>query len=219
VDEHRAILVITSCTGLKSIGPGDDPVPAERLYRGEQHRRLMRGVESFRAASPGWDLDLRIVSAGHGVVGGREPLGFYDESFAGVPAMEIERRAAARGIPATIAARLAKPYALGLLLLGDDYMRAASLRPETELGGPTLAFGGGALANRFAGSSSLEVVPAGKREARRFSCGLVGLKGELAGRLLGLLATRPDLVGQVTAPDFDVLGLLDSAPRPMRLAA
>ncbi len=208
--ESRSILVVTSCTSLKALGAGDPPVPAERLYIGEQHRRLMRGVTSFRAASTRFDLDLRIVSAGHGLVRGDQLLGFYDMSFAGLGGATIERRAEALGIPVDVADLLSKPAALILLLLGDDYMRASGLRPGSALGGPALAFGGAALARRFGGSSPLKVVPAGKAEARRFSCGLVGLKGELGGQLLELLARRPDLVPHLAAADLDVLALLDA---------
>lgn len=211
--EPRSIVVISSCTSLKAIGPGDRPVPAERLYAGEQHRRLMHGARAFRSADTGFELDLRIVSAGHGLVRGGDLLAHYDTSFAGQGAAEIERRAVALGIPAAISSLLSRPAALTLLLLGDDYRRAAGLGPQTVCGGPTLAFGGASLANRLDGVPRLKVVRAGKREARLFSCGLVGLKGELAGRLLTLLSRRPQLVARVAEPGTDVLDLLDTAPQ------
>jgi hypothetical protein len=219
VGESRSIRVISSCTSLKVIGGGDEPVAAERLYAGEQHRRLMRGVTTFRTAETGLDLDLWIVSAGHGLVHGDVPLPHYDTSFAGLSRGEIERRAAALDIPAATAALLSKPAALTLLLLGEDYAHAAALGPKTTLGGATLAFGGASAATRLRGLPRLKVVPAGKAEARRFSCGLVGLKGELAGRLLGCLAQRPQLLHQVGEHDFDVLGLIDKPAQETLLAA
>ena len=112
-----------------------------------------------------------------------------------------------------MARALSGPYSLALLLLGDDYMRAAAVGPQTSLGGPTIAFGGSQLARRLDGVPSLKVVAAGKDQARRFSCGLVGLKGELGGRLLERLAAEPDLIGQVAEPGFDLLELLDTAPQ------
>lgn len=213
------VLVITSCTSLKAVGPGDAPVPAERLYLGEQHRRLMRGVEAFRAASGEHEIDLRIVSAGHGVVAGEEPLRFYDDSFAGMGGRAIDERAAQLGIPTAIEELLGRPYALALLLLGDDYMRAASLHPDTALAGPTLAFCGSALRARLQGSPLLRVIPAGKPETQHFACGLVGLKGEIAGRLLSLLGRRPELIGELLDPDLDVLDLLSAPSHSSLLAA
>jgi hypothetical protein len=218
VGEAGRILVITSCTGLKTIGAGDAPVPAERLYRGEQHRRLMLGVEAFRAAATGYDLDLRILSAGHGLVEGAQALGFYDATFSGLSRGEIGRRSQALDLPISIRRLLAERYSLAVLLLGGDYMQAAAIHADTRFGGPAMAFSGPTVARRL-GHPSLKVVPVGKEEARRFSCGLVGLKGELGRRLLHLLASRPELVPEVTARRFDVLGALDAQRQPLELAA
>lgn len=216
--ETGRILVVTSCTGLKTIGAGDAPVPAERLYRGEQHRRLMLGVDAFRAAATGYDLDLRILSAGHGLVEGGQTLGCYDTTFSGLSRGEISRRSQALDIPQGIRRLLAERYSLAMLLLGGDYMQAAAISADTRFGGPAVAFSGPAAAGRLP-HPFLKVVPAGKEEARRFSCGLVGLKGELGRRLLDLLARRPELVPEVTSRRFDVLGALDAQRQPLELAA
>jgi hypothetical protein len=212
VGEARSILLISSCTSLKAVGAGAEGVPAERLYAGEQHRRLMRGVSAFRAASTGYDLDLRILSAGYGLVRGSQHLQPYDASFSDLPRAELEQRAEELGIPRSVERALSGPHALVLLLLGEDYMRAASLGPRTRLGALTIAFGGAQLARRLAGMRSLKIVPAGKAEARRFSCGLVGLKGELGGRLLERLAQEPELVSRIAEPDLDLPGLLETPP-------
>jgi hypothetical protein len=217
--DAERVLVITSCTSLKAIGPGDAPVPAERLYIGEQHRRLMRGVEAFRAAGSEREIDLRIVSAGHGVVAGEDLLPSYDDSFAGLGGKAIDERAARLGIPIALEELLGRTYALALLLLGDDYMRAAALGPDTALAGPTLVFCGSVLRARLQGAPPLRAVPAGKRETHRFGCGLVGLKGEIAGRLLSLLGQRPELIGELLDPDLDVLELLSTSPHSSQLAA
>jgi hypothetical protein len=216
VDDPRSILVITSCTNLKAIGKDDRPLSAEDLYRGEQHRRLMRGVHSLRSSDSGLELDLWIVSAGYGLVHGEDRLGFYDASFAGLRKGEIERRALALGIPAELEALLARPSALNLLLLGDDYLTASGLSPSSTFNGPTLFFCASVGAERLAGAD-LVVVPAGKAEARRFSCGLVGLKGELAARLLELLAGNPALINDLVDAQSDILALLES-PSQLSLA-
>lgn len=220
MSDRRSILVITSCTGLKAIGPGEDSLPAERLYAGEQHRRLMAGVDYFRASPPRDELDLRILSAGHGVVAGSHRLRHYDTSFAALGKAEIDARAAALGVPEQIGQLLSRSHALTLLLLGDDYMRAAAIGRETGFSGPTIAFCGERMARRLRGAPALKLVPAGKSQTRRFASGLVGLKGELAGRLLRLLADEPSLVPRVADPGVDLLALLDAASTgPIEVAA
>jgi hypothetical protein len=220
VSERRSILAITSCTGLKTIGDGGASLPAERLYAGEQHRRLMQGVDYFRASSSGHELDLRILSAGHGVVAGDHRLRHYDSSFAALGKAEIDERAAELGVPGQIEQLLSRPYALVLVLLGDDYMRAAAIDSDTQFSSPTIVFCGERLARRLQGVPSLKLVPADKRQTRRFACGLVGLKGELGGRLLRLLADDPGLLPKVSDPGLDLLAMLDAASvRPLGAAA
>ena len=133
MDDHRSIVVITSCTGLKAIGSGDQSLPAEEFYVGAQHRRLMRGVDSLRSSNSELEVDVWIVSAGHGLVRGRDRLSFYDTSFSGLPRREIEGRGAALGIPDELGALLARPSILNLLLLGDDYLGASRTLVELDL--------------------------------------------------------------------------------------
>jgi hypothetical protein len=90
-------------------------------------------------------------------------------------------------------------------------MRAAGVGPGTRLGGPTIAFGGRWLTRREEGLP-LRVVPAGREEARRYSCGVVGLKGEMVGRLLELIARKPEVLDDLLDPDLEVLDLLDAVP-------
>lgn len=209
----RSVLIISSCTSLKAVATGSERVPAERLYIGEQHRRLMRGVTAFRSAATGYATDLRILSAGYGLVRGSDLLRPYDASFSGLPRAELGQRAADLDVPASIKGALVEPHALALLLLGDSYTQAAALGSDVRLGAPTIAFGGAQLAQRLSGVEKLKIVPAGKSEARRFSCGLVGLKGELAGRLLERLATDPRLITRIADSGLDVLGMLDASPQ------
>ncbi len=208
--EPRSILIITSCTSLKNDG-GHEKLIAERLYDGEQHRRLMRGVNAYRQASTGFKIDLRILSAGYGLVDGNWPLSPYDTSFADLKKSEIDEKAAALDIPVDVAEVLSRDHALVILLLGDDYMRAASINSDSKFASPTIAFGGNQLALRLGDVSNLKIVAAGKDQARRFSCGLVGLKGELAGRLLEQMAFQVELINEVVDPGFDVLDLIDFA--------
>src|SRR5689334_19310566 len=108
----RPILVLSTCTA-KKIATGIARVPAEELYDGQQHRHLMRGVELYRAAAqPYGELELKIVSAGYGVVAGDELLHGYDSTFVGMRSAQLRRRAAELNIPQAVSSLLAGPRRL-----------------------------------------------------------------------------------------------------------
>lgn len=207
----RTVLVLTSCTGRKDPAALSGGLAAEDLYVGEQQRRLMRGVRALRGACPNIDVDLRILSARHGVVRGSRRLRAYDASFSGLGGPEIDRAAKHLRIRGSLGPLLRREHDLILLLLGEDYMRAAGIGPATKLGGPTIAFGGRWLSRREDGLA-LRVVSAGRNEARRYSCGVVGLKGEMAARLLESIAFGADILDRLLDPDLDLLDLLDRVP-------
>jgi hypothetical protein len=208
-----SILVVTTCTKRKAPGPRGGAVPAECLYVGEQHRRLMVGVRYYRSAPTHRQLELKILSAGHGVLPASRRLVPYERTFSGLPGAEIERRARTLAIPTQARTLLAKPRALILLLLSADYLRAAELNDATPLGGPAIVFGGASAAKRFGSHGSLALVRPSAEQAQRFSCGLVGLKGELAARLLVLLARRPRLLTHLPG-ETELLELLAASPLP-----
>jgi len=191
------ISALTSCTGQKVAGAA--AVPAERLYRGQQHVRLMRGAETARGA--GHEVAVAVVSAGHGLLGGDDLVAPYERTFQGMPAAERRGLARELGIPAAVRALLAEPADLRLVLLGGDYLDACKLAADTVLGAPTLALCGAGTALRLPVLAGLRPLVLHERDTRRFACGLVGLKGEVAGRLLTLLAERPDALADLLADD------------------
>ena len=112
------ILIVTSCTKDKMIpplGPGlhqlmpdqlwdeqDDDrvtrnfgelekyrVPAGQLYRGRQHLQLMQGVELLRQTFGYTVIDVKIISAGFGLVGEEQPLPPYNATFADLSSSKI----------------------------------------------------------------------------------------------------------------------------------
>lgn len=178
---------------------------AEALYDGEQHRRLMKGVYSARRLQRDWEVDLRIVSAGHGVVDGRQLIETYNRTFAGMDVVSADELARELGIAQSIQAAFGTRHDLALVLLGSTYLRAAELDRMTGFPAPTFIFGGSIAARRFRHLEAALMVPAGKDEARRFSCGLVGLKGELAGRVLISLARDPGLLSRLPEAPFEQL--------------
>jgi hypothetical protein len=192
MSDAASILVLSACTATKASEGSDRALLAEELYAGQQHRRLMLGVDAYRTAGqPGGPLELHILSAAHGVVAGDASLRSYNVSFAGMSRQALRRRAARLGIPEAVAELLGVRRRLAVLLLGDDYLRAAELSSAMELGAPTLVFTSPNGATRLPAIHGLHPIALSNSDARRFSCGLVALKGDLAARLLIRLAHNP----------------------------
>ncbi len=224
------ILVITSCTGEKAVDSPDQLTladfrrghahvaareaalaalwrPAELLYSGMQHQRLMRGVQAARA-SAGLVVDLNIVSAGYGLVPGAKLLAPYEATFIGMKKAEARDWAKQLNLARDVRQLLARPYDLGLVLLGDDYLEALALDECVTLGGPTILFCGKASAARLPDLGGLQPVVLANKDATRFSCGMVGIKGELASRVLERLSLTPEQLPSFVAASAQVLDQL-----------
>jgi hypothetical protein len=190
--DATSILVLSACTATKMPQGNDRAMLAEQLYAGQQHRLLMRGVEAYRGAGqPAGPLELMILSAGHGVIAANKSLRAYDTSFTGMRREQLRRHADRLGIPGAVSKLLGVRRRLAVLLLGDNYLRAAQLSSVAELGGPTLVLASPKSVARLPAMSGLHPVALDNHDARRFSCGLVALKGALAARLLTRLARNP----------------------------
>lgn len=216
------LVVISSCSATKLHTPDGSSRTAESLYTGQQHVRLMRGVRAYRAAGqPVGTLRFRILSAFYGLLPPKRQISSYDHTFAGLPVEAIRREARERRVPAETRRLLAQPFTAGVLLLGDPYIHACDLDEHVKLGGPVICFCSPAVARRLPRLAGLRTVALTNDEARRFSVGLVALKGELGGRLLTRLAEEPGDLERLTAADTDMLGWLEGAraSRPEAAAA
>jgi hypothetical protein len=211
MSDASSILVLSACTASKSTDGRARSRLAEELYAGQQHRRLMRGVDAYRAAGePGGTLELQILSAGHGVIAAATLLESYDATFAGLRRPQIRRRAKRLGVPGAVARLLKQRRRLALLLLGENYLHAAQLNVGTALGAPTLVLTSPRGAARLASLPQLHPIALDNRDAERFSCGLIALKGELTARLLMKLSNVPD--AQVPVKRTDLLTWLQASP-------
>ena len=194
-------------------------LPAAELYRGQQHRRLMRGVRTIEARAEAGEtvptVDLRVVSAGFGLIRGDHPTPPYDATFAGLAKKKRRALADHLGIPAALAAALAEPADLHLVLLGDHYAEAACLTDlEFEhVAGPALVVASAKLARDLPSRPDLAVVEISRQDPARFGTNLIGLRGEIAGRLLVALADDPALLGRLLEPGFDLLSTLEARPK------
>lgn len=223
------ILIVTSCTGQKAVehpqgltgddiaqGPAhvqareaalaDCLTPARDLYSGQQHVRLMRGID---AVAGRLETRLQVVSAGYGLIPGERKIAPYECTFGGRGKADLRAWADRLGIPAAFRAMMAEPYDLCLWLLGDDYLAACGIDSRLRLASPTIAMCGSTTSRNLPSIAGLKIVVLGNPEARRFSCGLVALKGDIAARLLTRLAETPDLLSTLIHPDTDLLELLD----------
>lgn len=231
------ILVITACTGQKAVttekaltiddfSRGAEHLkekekdlaaflrPAEAMYTGQQHIRLMRGIRSLREqnqynASP-IKLDLWIVSAGYGIIPSDRIVAPYECTFQGMKSKDLRRWADRLKVPEQFREVVRDQYNFGLILLGGDYLSACSLDPTVTFGGPTLLFCGSNVAENLPSLPNLRSMILSNPEAQTFHCGHIGLKGEVASRLLAQLAHGTLHVAEVIDPNFDLMEKLKS---------
>jgi hypothetical protein len=208
-----SVIVISSCTGDKAVkSPSltmDDFRDAERLaererelarsqrpaasmYTGFQHVYLMRGIEALRAALGPDVVDLRIVSAGYGLIHGDRPICAYDVTFNEMSRTETRTWAYQLGIPKAVREAVYKAD-LGIFLLGSRYLDAIE-PPIAAQGSQRLIFlAKPAEATRLAGHGVV-TVPAGKDQASRYRAGLVALKGKMFELWAKAVAHTPQLL-------------------------
>jgi len=177
----------------------------------------MRGIEEYRdAGKPAGELRFCILSAFYGLLSSSKRVSSYDHSFSGLPTAAIHRQGRDKNVPEDIRKLLGKPFDLGVLLLGDPYLRACDLDAEVKLCGPLLCFCSPAVSRRMPVIPGLRTIPLANAEARRFSCGLIALKGELGRRLLSQLAADSDALSKLASSRTDVLRWLERSPKRRR---
>jgi len=225
------LLIITSCTGEKASSPGNQltledfaeggahllerekelkafALPAGEIYTGQQHARLMRGIEGARGAKS-LSVDLHILSAGYGMIPADRSVVPYECTFATMKTKELRQWADKLQVPQGFRDSVGAKYDFGLVLLGDNYLDACALDAKVKFGGPTLLFCGTGTSKTLPPMNDVRVVTISNPEAKRFSCGLVALKGELAARVLKGVAKDPAVVKQLMDSSFDVPAWLD----------
>jgi len=228
----QKILIISSCTGEKIVTDpkrltltdfraGRDHIRAreaalkekltrgDEIYSGMQHVRLMRGVRE--ASKAGVGVDLHILSAGYGLISADRKIAPYEATFQGMHKRELRRWADTLGVPESLRKAVATTCDLCLVLLGDDYLAACALDGTVRFGGPTLLFCGRSTLKKLPRLGNLHAIGLTNVEARRFSCGLVGLKGEMASRILSKVAVDPAFASTLAASS-DVLGFIEESP-------
>jgi uncharacterized protein DUF6884 len=207
------LVVISSCTGDKAVkSPSltmDDFCDAERLaeserrfapsqrpaasmYTGFQHVYLMRGIAALQTALGPAGVDLRIVSAGYGLIRSDRRICAYDVTFNDMSRGEARAWAQQLGVPQEVREAI-RDADLAIFLLGSRYLDAIE-PPIVGHGSKRLVFlAKPSEATRLAGGGVV-TVPAGKDQASRYGSGLVALKGKMFELWAKAVANTPELL-------------------------
>lgn len=202
------ILVITSCTKDKVLLPDhlkehqlmpdqlwddkDDDrisrnfgkleeyrIPAGQLYRGRQHLQLMQGVKLLRQSFGHDVVDVKIISAGFGLVSEEQPLPPYNATFADLPSSKILAISRRLRIPEKIDQLMHGTYACAFFLLGDSYLLSIGLPFAQVPDFPCLFLAGPSSRKRVPRRTPYRFIRVGQDDSIAFSYNLVGLKGQL----------------------------------------
>lgn len=213
------ILVVTSCTGEKRFKPENQLVledfkdstrlqkrenqlvnfacQAGQIYTGAQHLQVMEGVGLLRQSFGQEAVDLRILSAGYGLIREDKNIVPYEVTFNTMKRSEVDEWAKFLKIHSMFEKAIAG-YNLVFVLLGDKYLRSLSLPVETSLD-QTLVF----LASKTSATYIRDLVaqtfilPLSNVQAKQYSYGLVGLKGFLFKQFSKKVVRHPELLEKI----------------------
>ncbi|GCE23221.1 tRNA-guanine transglycosylase DpdA [Dictyobacter kobayashii] len=153
--------------------------PAGDLYRGLQHKLLMQGVMELRKAFGPEVVDVKIVSAGFGLVDEKQPLPPYNATFADLPASKILPIAKRLNIPQAANRLMTGDYACAFFLLGENYLFSLGLPFEPKPKFPCFFLSGPSSRKCVPRGYPYKFVRVGQDDSISFSCNLIGLKGHL----------------------------------------
>jgi hypothetical protein len=215
------LLVITSCTGEKACHRPDQLTlhdfqdvqrlarrerdlaawckPAGEMYSGRQHVRLMDGVRLVRERFGAEAVELRIVSAGYGLVREDRLIAPYEATFNGMTAGQAREWARKLGIAERVRDAI-RSFPLVVFLLGARYLEAIEPPVLPEPGQRLVFFASPGKIKRRAARGVI-VVPAGKPEATAYGEGLVALKGKMLLLLARELARQGELLYEAIRRD------------------
>jgi len=195
------ILILTSCTGKKKSKPENQLtlddfrsgqkhleqrteelkehlVPAGELYTGGQHLCLLRALKHFRHDFPKHQWDLKIVSAGYGLLSEDDQVVPYEVTFNTMRVNELREWADFLQLPQTVGNVLGQ-YDLTFFLLGKEYLKAIHL-PETLPGSQAYLFlTASAEMKQIPQAEKMFAFPMGNPEAKIYGAAVTSLKGRV----------------------------------------
>ena len=209
------LLVISSCTGDKAVKipalTSDDFAdpdrlarredelasvrrPASVMYTGKQHVYLMRGIKELRRTFGDDFVDLRIISAGYGLILEDRAICPYDVTFNDMGKPQARAWARRLDVPRDVRTAL-EEVEVAIFLLGSRYLDAIDPPIAARNGQRLIFLAAPPESSRLAGPGVV-TVPAGIPETR-FGSGLVALKGKMFELFAEALARRPELFGEI----------------------
>lgn len=214
--QYPRILVVTSCTGEKHFSPTQQLIledfkkperlqqkeaelaefacKASQMYTGQQHLRTMEGVEQLRKGLEQKVVDVMILSAGYGLIHEDKIILPYEVTFNTMKGYEVDEWASFIGVHEAFEQAISN-YDLVFMLLGDNYLRSLRLpvltRPEQTL----ICLASKKSSSYIKGlSAKTFILSLSNEEAKRYSYGLVGLKGFLFKLFAQSVVNKPELL-------------------------
>lgn len=217
---HLRILVVTSCTGQKRFKPDDQlkledfdgserqrqreqelleyKCAAGQMYTGLQHRCVLEGVRYLRQVLGKSAIDLAILSAAYGLISEHREIVPYEVTFNALrQAREVDGWAKSLRIHEDFESATASSD-LVFILLGDKYLHTLSLPIKTHRKQTFIflsAKGSASLIPNL--EAKTFIMPLTNTEAKRYSYGLVGLKGFLFKRFSQIAVMQPEVIARV----------------------
>ncbi|UBV45519.1 hypothetical protein LAJ19_21590 (plasmid) [Deinococcus taeanensis] len=210
-----SLLVVSSCTGAKLHKPAQQitladfqqghghvrereaelkefMTSAKRMYTGQQHMLVVQGMDLLNQRKSVVTSDLKIISAGYGLIDDNTFIAPYETTFNDLSSKEITKWSRELGIHADLNEAV-KDYDIVIFLLGEGYLKAAELPLESR---PDQSFiflaSGGSAKTLPQHAAKRAVMTLGNKDAKRFGYGLVGLKGFLFHQLARMVAENPE---------------------------
>jgi len=192
-------LIITSCTSSKLENPNDslnkedlknenkmlkktnnlNSYKAINLYTGRQHLHIKEGVSLLRENFENEVFDIKIVSAGYGLVDENDEIYPYDISFSNMKAKELDEWAKKLRIREDLDNSI-NDYDLILFLLGTKYLRAVRLPLNNLNSSQRLIFLASKTSKKYIPSKEeYNFLEVSQNDASLFGRNLIELKGYL----------------------------------------
>jgi Queuine tRNA-ribosyltransferase len=227
------ILIITSCTGEKRYKPDNQLVMSDfqdpkklklrekelkefacaagELYTGAQHLRLMEGVRLLRQTYGEKSIDVKILSAGYGLVDERRKIFPYEVTFNGMKTAEVDAWSSDLHIHEAIE-EVIREYDLIFILLGDNYLRSVKFPIATRTDQTLISLCSHGSKKIIQGITAKSFsMTLSNDEAKFYSYGLVGLKGFLFKQFAIQASRQVEIVNDVCETPEKLVQILQPA--------
>ncbi|MBD1932582.1 queuine/archaeosine tRNA-ribosyltransferase [Trichocoleus sp. FACHB-69] len=236
---HPRVLVITSCTGQKRFKPANQLTledfkdslklperetslcefasPTGLMYTGLQHLRTMEGVTLLRQSFGREVVDVKILSAGYGLIPEDKIIVPYEVTFNRMKGYEVDEWAKFLEIHQAFEKAIFG-YDLVFILLGDNYLRSLCLPVETCNNQTFIFLASSKSANYIRDlTAKTFVLPLDNTDAKHYRYGLVGLKGFLFKRFAECVAREGMLLQKVYDDPEAFIQIIDTEPVQLEL--